>query len=62
MDQNNKFQPRKESFQTPPKEGIAKKVGDAVERLGDKIGANKVGKFVHDAGDKIEHMSDKNKV
>ena len=50
--------------QTPNQkdEGLAHKVGDTVEKLGEKItraGAAKVGKFVYDTGDKIEHMNDK---
>ena len=38
------------------------RAGDKIERLGEKMiksGATKAGKFVYDAGDKIEHMRDK---
>lgn len=43
------------------KDSVAHKVGDSIERLGQKIsnaGAPKIGKMVTDAGDKIEHMND----
>lgn len=46
------------------KETIAHKVGDKIERLGEKIskaGAQKLGKSVYNAGNKIEHMSDRKK-
>lgn len=42
-------------------ETLSHKVGESVERLGEKItraGAPKVGKAVYNVGDKIEHMSD----
>lgn len=44
------------------KEGLRDKVGDAVEKLGDKVsgmGAGKVGKKIHDLGDKIEKHHNK---
>ncbi len=47
-----------------PKEGIARKVGDAIERAGEKLsdaGLKKVGNAVERFGDKIEHSQDKNK-
>ena len=43
------------------KEGIAHKVGETIEKLGQKIssaGASKIGKAISDAGDKIEHMNE----
>lgn len=46
-----------------PKESFSKKTGDKIERMGQKIanaGATKIGKVVYDAGNKIEHMNDKN--
>lgn len=50
--------------QKPEKQGFAHKTGDQIERLGEKIsnaGAEKLGKVVYDAGNKIEHMGDKNR-
>lgn len=43
------------------KESISHKVGDKIERAGDKVSekAPKTGKLIHDVGDKIEHMNDK---
>lgn len=44
-------------------QGFSKKVGDTIERVGQKIsdaGAHKVGDAVFNAGDKLEH-SDENK-
>jgi len=44
------------------KEGWKKKAGDSIERLGEKIsraGAEKIGKTVYDAGNKLEHADDK---
>jgi len=43
------------------KESFAHKVGESIERLGEKItraGAPKIGKAVYNAGDKVEHMND----
>jgi hypothetical protein len=43
-------------------EKAAHKVGDAIERVGQKIqdaGAGKAGRAVYNAGDKIEHSADK---
>lgn len=43
-------------------EGVAHKVGDSLERLGEKVikaGAPKLGKAIYNAGNKIEHMNDK---
>ncbi len=43
------------------KESLTHKVGDKLERLGQKIsnaGAPKIGKAVYEAGNKIEHMND----
>ena len=43
------------------KENVSQKVGDFVERVGQKIsdaGAKKVGNAIHNAGDKIEHSQD----
>jgi hypothetical protein len=42
---------------TGKKESMRDKVGDAVEKLGDKVsgmGAEKLGKKIHNLGDKIE--------
>jgi hypothetical protein len=44
------------------KESFSRKVGDKVERFGEKVsnsGAQKVGKVIYDAGNKIEHMNEK---
>ena len=46
------------------KESLSKKVGDKLERAGEKIsnaGAQRVGEAVYNAGDKLEHMNDKKK-
>lgn len=43
-------------------DSFSKKVGDKIERVGDKVtdmGAPKVGNAIRNAGDKIEHMNDK---
>jgi hypothetical protein len=43
------------------KDSFTHKVGDKVERFGEKIsnaGAPKTGKVIYDAGNKIEHMND----
>lgn len=51
---NNKF--------SNPKESLSQKLGDKIERTGEKLqrsGAERLGKMVSDAGDKIEHMNDK---
>ena len=48
--------------QSTGKTSIAHKVGDAIERVGEKLqqmGATKAGKAVYRAGDKIEHSQDK---
>ena len=44
------------------KESVSHKVGDKIEKVGQKIsnsGAQKLGKAISNAGDKIEHMNDK---
>lgn len=44
------------------KGGLAKKVGDKIERVGERLtkaGASKLGRSVYKAGDKIEHLADK---
>lgn len=44
------------------KPGLRKKVGDAIEKLGDKIehsGMKKVGDAIEKFGDKIEHSGDR---
>ncbi len=46
------------------KQGFAKKVGDALERTGEKVqkaGMPKTGRAIYNAGDKIEHLGDKDK-
>lgn len=43
------------------KQPLSKRVGDKIERVGEKIsnaGAVKIGTAVRNAGDKIEHSSD----
>lgn len=43
-------------------EPIAKKIGDKIERVGEKIshaGAEKIGTAVSRAGDKLEHSADR---
>ncbi len=37
---------------------FTKKAGDAIERIGEKIGG-KVGKKVYDSGNKLEHKKDR---
>lgn len=42
-------------------DSLSHKVGDSIERLGEKVmkaGAEKLGKAIYNAGDKIEHMND----
>lgn len=54
MENSNKFSGKKESF--------SEKLGDKIERTGEKLeraGAERLGKVVYDAGNKIEHMNDK---
>ena len=44
------------------KESVSHKVGDRIEKMGQKIsnaGAEKLGEAIKNAGDKIEHMNDK---
>ncbi|MEK2646239.1 hypothetical protein [Bdellovibrio sp. BCCA] len=43
------------------KESWSRKLGDKIEKVGDKVSnkAPKTGRVIHDAGDKIEHWSDK---
>jgi hypothetical protein len=44
------------------KESTSHKLGDKIERLGEKIkdaGATKIGQAVYDAGNKLEHSQDK---
>jgi hypothetical protein len=44
---------------------ITKKIGDAVEKFGDKVehaGMKKLGDAIESLGDKIEHSGDKSKV
>lgn len=60
------FNPNTSKPQTPKKEeSLSHKVGDKIERLGEKVikaGAPKLGKAIYNAGDKLEHMNDnKNK-
>ncbi len=46
------------------KEGLAHKVGNKIERVGEKIanaGAEKIGNAVRNAGDKLEHSQDNKK-
>lgn len=43
------------------KDSLVKRTGDKIERLGDKVsraGAEKVGRVIHDLGDKLEHSRD----
>ena len=43
---------------------LSKKVGDKIERAGQKIsdaGAHKIGAFISKVGDKLEHSSDDEK-
>lgn len=46
------------------KESFTHKVGDSIERLGEKVskaGATKIGNAIRNAGDKIEHSRDHKK-
>lgn len=43
------------------KTGLASKLGDAIERVGEKLtraGSKKVGKKIYEAGDRLEHKND----
>ena len=43
------------------KENLSRKIGDGMEKVGQKIsntGATRVGNAVSEAGDKVEHMND----
>jgi hypothetical protein len=54
MDDRKSFGANKDSW--------SKKLGDKIERAGDKVtdaGAPKTGNAIRNAGDKIEHMNDK---
>ena len=56
---NNQRNPNREANQ---KGGLKKKVGDALERLGDKVeraGFKKTGDAIEKLGDKVEHAGDK---
>jgi hypothetical protein len=56
----NKFNESKYKFDKKEK-SVSHKVGDSIERLGEKImnaGAKKVGRAIYNAGNKIEHMND----
>lgn len=47
------------------KDNFTHKVGDAVERLGEKVsnaGAEKIGEKIYKTGNKIEHSQDSKKV
>lgn len=49
------------SKKVSPEKSISHKVGDSIERLGEKVikaGAEKLGRAIYNAGDKIEHMND----
>ena len=53
-------QPMKQ--QTADKTSTSHKVGDAIERAGEKVkgmGAEKLGQKIYNAGNKIEHSKDK---
>lgn len=46
------------------KDDVAHKIGDMIERAGEKIsnaGAERLGRSVYKVGNKIEHMTDKRK-
>ncbi len=46
------------------KDDVAHKIGDMIERAGEKVknaGAEKLGNAIYRAGNKIEHMSDNKK-
>lgn len=46
------------------KDSLAKKTGDKIEKVGEKIknsGARKIGNAVYNAGDKIEHWGEDKK-
>lgn len=47
-----------------PKVSFTHKVGDQIERVGEKLtkfGSKKIGKIVYDLGNRIEHYSEKKK-
>jgi hypothetical protein len=63
MEQNKQNATHPESTEAK-KPGIAHRVGDAVEKLGDKVehsGLRKVGGAIGSLGDKIEHSQDSDK-
>lgn len=48
----------------PSNDSVSHKVGDSIERIGEKVikaGAEKLGRAIYNAGDKIEHMNDNKK-
>jgi hypothetical protein len=56
----NNYNPQQPKSVTPKDDSVSQKVGDTIERLGEKIikaGAPKIGKAIYNAGDKIEHMN-----
>lgn len=57
----NKFENRPKAEK---KESFTHKVGDAIERLGEKVsdaGAKKLGQKIYQTGNKIEHSQDAKK-
>jgi hypothetical protein len=62
--ENANNRPKNKPLNEIKKESGFKKVGDAVEKLGDKIehsGMKKLGDAVESLGDKIEHIGEKKK-
>lgn len=64
MQKNDPSQEGASAAHRKTKEGFTEKLGDSIERVGDKIeemGAGGLGRAIHRAGDKVEHMRDENK-
>jgi hypothetical protein len=61
---NNYNDPQKPKNPNVKDDSISHKVGDTIERLGEKIikaGAPKIGKAIYNAGDKLEHRNENKK-
>ena len=62
MPNNQNKNLNKNATKVQQNEGLAHKLGDAIEKVGTKIsnaGAPKIGQAIHDLGDKLEHSQDK---
>lgn len=56
------MEPNKQEKSKSDKSSVSYKVGDAVEKFGEKVadkGFKKTGDAIHKLGDKVEHLQDK---